>query len=291
MNKEKIKHIVEASLLAAGRPLSLDELAGVFGIEAPSRDELVEAVEALRADYQSRGIMLAEVASGYRVQVRSNMADWISRLWEERPPRYSRALMETLALIAYRQPITRAEIEEIRGVSVSTNIVRTLGERNWVRVVGHRDVPGKPAMYGTTREFLDYFGLKRLDELPPLSELRDFDQVNPELAFESTQQQVPAVSVEGDSEASISTDDERQSGESGATDEAAESSEDSSPPHGETPAHRGTTHSADAAEPASGAADGSEDSDLGAGEREADRSASESRDSGNVVPLKKPGSA
>ncbi|TVS19253.1 MAG: SMC-Scp complex subunit ScpB [Gammaproteobacteria bacterium] len=291
MNKEKIKHIVEASLLAAGRPLSLDALAGVFGIEAPSRDELLEAIEALRADYESRGIMLAEVASGYRVQVRSNMADWISRLWEERPPRYSRALMETLALIAYRQPITRAEIEEIRGVSVSTNIVRTLGERNWVRVVGHRDVPGKPAMYGTTREFLDYFGLKRLDELPPLSELRDIDQVNPELAFESAQQQVPAVSVEGDSEASSSPEDGRQSGPSDATDEVPEPVADSAPPHGETLARQDTTHAEEAADPETGAVDGPEGSDFRAEERDANGSESNARDSGNVVPLKKPGSA
>ncbi len=291
MNQEKIKHIVEASLLAAGRPLSLDEIAGVFGIEAPSRDELLEVIEALRADYQSRGIMLAEVASGYRVQVRSNMADWISRLWEERPPRYSRALMETLALIAYRQPITRAEIEEIRGVSVSTNIVRTLGERNWVRVVGHRDVPGKPAMYGTTREFLDYFGLKRLDELPALSELRDIDQVNPELAFEGTQQQVPAVSVEGDAEGASLQGDERQSGPSDAADEAPESTADSASPHGEMPDRPDTAHAEDAADPESGAVDGLADGDRRANESDADRSESESRDSGNVVPLKKPGSA
>jgi segregation and condensation protein B len=176
MNETEIKHVLEAALLAAGRPLTLDRLAELFtgkGEGGPDRATLKRALEALAGDYEGRGIELKEVASGYRVQIKRSMSDWLTPLWEERAPRYTRALLETLALIAYRQPITRAEIEEVRGVVVSTNIVRTLLERNWVRVVGYRDVPGKPAMFGTTREFLDYFGLKRLEDLPTLAEIKD----------------------------------------------------------------------------------------------------------------------
>ena len=184
MDEHKLKNIIEAALLAAGRPLSLDDLQALFDdADRPDRPALREALSALVADYEGRGISLQEVASGWRVQVRSDYSDWLSRLWQERPPRYSRALLETLALVAYRQPITRGEIEDIRGVSVSSNIVRTLQERGWIRVVGHRDVPGKPEMFGTTREFLDYFGLKRLDELPTLAEIRDLDSINVELDF------------------------------------------------------------------------------------------------------------
>lgn len=181
MDDTQIKHVLEAALLAAGRPLTLDRLAELFTAKdsAPDRATLKRLLEALAADYEERGIELKEVASGYRVQIKRSMSDWLQPLWEERAPRYTRALLETLALIAYRQPITRAEIEEVRGVVVSTNIVRTLLERNWIRVVGHRDVPGKPAMFGTTKEFLDYFGLKKLEDLPPLSELKD---VIPELS-------------------------------------------------------------------------------------------------------------
>ncbi len=181
MQDTQIRNIIEAALLAAGRPLSLDQLATLFGIEAPERAQLRAALDQLAEEYAGRGIMLVEVASGFRIQTREQMSPWVSRLWEERPQRYTRALLETLALIAYRQPITRGEIEDIRGVSVSTNIIRSLSERGWIRVVGHRDVPGKPAMYGTTREFLDYFGLKRLDELPTLADLRDLDSLNVEL--------------------------------------------------------------------------------------------------------------
>jgi segregation and condensation protein B len=175
MDETEIKHVVEAALLAAGRPLTLDRLTNLFTARGsgPDRDTLRRTLDTLAVDYQGRGIELREVAGGWRVQVRRTMSDWLAPLWEERAPRYTRALLETLALIAYRQPITRAEIEEVRGVVVSTNIVRTLLERNWVRVVGHRDVPGKPAMFGTTREFLDYFGLKKLEDLPPLAELKD----------------------------------------------------------------------------------------------------------------------
>jgi segregation and condensation protein B len=182
MNETQIKNIVEAALLASGRPLSLDQLLALF-VEAdrPERKTIRDVIALIQADYTDRGIELDEVASGYRIQVQANYGEWISRLWQERPPRYSRALMETMALIAYRQPITRGEIEDIRGVSVSSNIMRTLLERGWARVVGHRDVPGKPAMFGTTKGFLDYFGLKSLDELPTLGEIQDLDSLNVEL--------------------------------------------------------------------------------------------------------------
>lgn len=182
LDQEKVKRIVEGALFAAGQPMKLDKLAALFlEEEAPPTEMLVEALNQLKQDYAERGVMLKEVASGYRFQVQENIGEWISRLWEEKPARYSRALLETLALIAYRQPITRGEIEEIRGVSVSTHITKTLLEREWVRVVGHRDVPGRPAMYGTTRQFLDYFNLKNLDELPSLAEIRDLDTINAEL--------------------------------------------------------------------------------------------------------------
>lgn len=175
MDENEIKHVIEAALLAAGRPLTLDKLADLFAAKGggPDKAALKRALESLANDYQGRGIELKEVASGYRVQVKRTMTDWLQPLWEERAPRYTRALLETLALVAYRQPITRAEIEEVRGVVVSTNIIRTLLERNWVRVVGHRDVPGKPAMFGTTKDFLDYFGLKKLEDLPTLAEIKD----------------------------------------------------------------------------------------------------------------------
>jgi segregation and condensation protein B len=179
---QPLKNIVEAALLAAGRPMSLDELLDLFtDAERPVRTEVREAVESLRADYAERGIELTEVASGFRIQIKQALSPWVSRLWEERPARYSRALLETLALIAYRQPITRGEIEEVRGVTVSTHIMKTLQDRNWIRMVGHRDVPGHPAMFATTREFLDYFSLRSLDELPTLAALKDIDSLNVEL--------------------------------------------------------------------------------------------------------------
>ena len=184
MNKDQIRNVVEGALMVAGRPINIDGLLAIFGEEGrPERGQIREAIDQLREDYDGRGIELLDVASGYRVQVRKELSECLSRLWQERPPRYSRALMETLALIAYRQPITRGEIEDVRGVSVSSNIVRTLLERSWIRVLGHRDVPGKPAMFGTTKEFLDYFGLRKLEELPTLAELRDIDSINVELDF------------------------------------------------------------------------------------------------------------
>lgn len=179
MDQTDIKLVIEAALLAASRPLPFEKLVEIFTRkgDGPERAEIRAGIEALAADYEERGIELKEVSSGFRIQVRSSMADWLQPLWEERAPRYTRALLETLALIAYRQPITRGEIEEVRGVAVSSNIVRTLMERGWVRVVGHREVPGKPAMLGTTREFLDYFGLRKLEDLPTLAE---FDEEQPQ---------------------------------------------------------------------------------------------------------------
>jgi segregation and condensation protein B len=179
MKESYVRNVIEAALLAAGTPLPLTELARLFTEQArPSNEELRAVLESLGSDYAGRGIELKETASGYRIQVRRELAPEISRLWPERTARYSRALLETLALIAYRQPVTRAEIEAVRGVAVNPNIIRTVIERNWVRVVGHRDVPGHPELLGTTREFLDYFGLKSLDELPPLAEIKALADVN-----------------------------------------------------------------------------------------------------------------
>lgn len=187
-SRPELKHILEAVLLAAGEPLSVARMAGLFeGQDAPSPADINRALEELSEDLQNRGIELKEVASGYRLKTRSEMMPWISRLTDERPQRYSRALLETLALIAYRQPITRGEIEEVRGVSVSSNIVRTLQEREWIRVVGHRDVPGKPALFGTTRAFLDYFDLTSLDDLPTLAEIRDMANLEPQFDFDASQ--------------------------------------------------------------------------------------------------------
>lgn len=185
METRQLKNVLEAALLAAGRPLDLNALQALFGEDdPPGRDDLRSAITALQADYAERGIQLVEVASGFRIQVRSSMSGWLTSLWEERAPRYSRALMETLAIIAYRQPVTRGDVEDIRGVGVTTNIMRTLLERNWIRVVGFRDVPGRPAIYGTTREFLDYFGLKKLDDLPSLADLKDLETLTAQLELD-----------------------------------------------------------------------------------------------------------
>lgn len=176
--------IIEGALLAAGRPLTVAQLAELFDEhERPDTAAIREALAEAAARCEDRGFELQEVASGFRYQVRQSLSPWVGRLWHERPQKYSRALLETLALIAYRQPITRGEIEEIRGVAVSTNIIKTLHEREWIRVVGHRDVPGRPAMYATTRQFLDYFNLKSLDQLPALAEIRDLESLNAELGF------------------------------------------------------------------------------------------------------------
>jgi segregation and condensation protein B len=182
MEPQLVKRIVEAALLAAGQPMGLAQLTALFAEGEPAAaDAVAQAITELKADCAERGVELVEVASGFRFQVRQDVHPHVARLWTERQTRYSRALLETLALIAYRQPITRAEIEQIRGVVVSASIIRTLEEREWVRVVGHRDVPGRPALFGTTRQFLDYFNLKSLDELPPLAEIRDLEELEPQL--------------------------------------------------------------------------------------------------------------
>jgi segregation and condensation protein B len=186
MNEFYIRNVIEAALLAAGKPLQLAEIGQLFDESSrPKVDDLRTAIDALAAEYSSRGIEVKETAAGFRIQVRREFSSEISRLWPERPARYSRALLETLALIAYRQPITRAEIEAVRGVAVNPNIIKTVIERNWVRVVGHRDVPGRPELLGTTREFLDYFGLRSLDELPPLAEIKAMGDYNLQLDLPS----------------------------------------------------------------------------------------------------------
>jgi segregation and condensation protein B len=180
----QIKRIFEAALFGAGQPLALPQLAALFEEQdMPTHEEIARALEELQSDSAGRGVELVEVASGFRYQVREDVHPFVSRLWTERQTRYSRALLETLALIAYRQPITRAEIEQIRGVGVASSIVKTLEEREWVRVVGYRDLPGKPALFGTTKAFLDYFNLKSLDQLPPLSEVRDIEDIDPQLSL------------------------------------------------------------------------------------------------------------
>lgn len=184
MSETGLVQIIEGALLAAGRALTVAQLAELFEEhERPENTQIREALKEVAERCEDRGYELQEVASGFRFQVRQNLSPWVARLWQERPQKYSRALLETLALIAYRQPITRGEIEEIRGVAVSSNIIKTLHEREWIRVVGHRDVPGRPAMYATTRQFLDYFNLKSLDQLPALAEIRDLETLNAELGF------------------------------------------------------------------------------------------------------------
>lgn len=212
MDENEIKYFLEAALLAAGRPLNIDQLQGLFdGRMAPEKTEIRKAIATLNDEYEDRGIVVSEVASGFRMQVKSSMADRLQKLWEERPPRYSRALFETLALIAYRQPITRGEIEEIRGVSVSSNITRQLLEREWVRIVGHRDVPGRPAMFGTTKGFLDYFSLKKLDDLPPLADLSDWESLRVQL-------NLPDVEGRDGADDLVAEDGEPADAEAGATD-------------------------------------------------------------------------
>ncbi|MEA3174916.1 MAG: segregation and condensation protein [Gammaproteobacteria bacterium] len=191
MNDQYVKNVVEAALLAAGRPVTMDELVGVFDERDGSNpDEVKAAIAALTADYESRGLELLEVASGYRIQIKAAVANPVARLWQERPAKYSRALLETLALVAYRQPITRGEIEQIRGVTVNPHIIKTLLERSWIRVVGHRDVPGKPELLGTTREFLDYFSLKKLDDLPTLAQLKELEDLRVQLTLPGAEAQV-----------------------------------------------------------------------------------------------------
>ena len=195
MEIEQLKHIIEAILLGAGRPLTVDQLLTMFEEhEKPERNAIREAISVLQEEYETRGLALVQVGSGYRIQIRETMRPWVARLWEEKPARYSRALLETLSLIAYRQPITRGEIEEVRGVAVSTTIMKTLLEREWVHIIGHREVPGRPAMYGTTRKFLDYFSLKGLSDLPSLAELRDLSAIGKDLELDLSE--IPGLELE-----------------------------------------------------------------------------------------------
>ncbi len=215
MENDQLKMIIEGALLAAGRSLDLNQLEKLFDEDLlgrtlakgqvvkashaegdstkesrPARDQIKAVLEDIAEDCAGRGFELKRTGSGYRFQVRQELSQWVNKLWYEKPKKYSRALLETLALIAYRQPITRGDIEEIRGVSVSSEIIKSLLEREWVRVVGHRDVPGRPALYATTKQFLDYFSLKSLEQLPALNEIKDIEEINPELALDVAQQLV-----------------------------------------------------------------------------------------------------
>lgn len=218
IESEQLQRIIEGILLSAGRPLTVAELGELFeDDERPGADAIRTALAAIAEGCQGRGFQLREVASGFRFQVVQDVAPWVARLWEEKPQRYSRALLETLALIAYRQPITRGDIEDIRGVAVATNIIKTLLERDWVRVVGHKDVPGRPAMYATTRKFLDYFNLKNLDELPALAEIRDLDTLNAELALEGADTVLQAETGEAEAQ-----DDESPAADTAANEVGAD---------------------------------------------------------------------
>ena len=190
MKDSLVKNIVEAALMAADTACNVDRLLQLFEADAekPTRDQIKKAIKKLQDECEGRGVELKRIASGYRYQTRSEVQPWVARLWQEKPPRYSRALLETLSLIVYRQPITRGEIEEVRGVSVSSQIIKTLLEREWVKVIGHKEVPGRPALYGSTKQFLDYFNLKSLNELPSLAELTDLDQAHPELDFSAPEE-------------------------------------------------------------------------------------------------------
>lgn len=178
----ELKNIIEAALLVAGQPLTIDRMAAMFPeATRPTREEIRAVLKSLEEEYEGRGFELKHVDRAYRLQTREKYSPWLSKLAEERPARYSRALLETLAIIAYRQPVTRGDIEDIRGVAVSPDIIRALLEREWIREVGRREVPGRPALFGTTRAFLEYFNLSKLDELPPLVELRDIGAIGAEL--------------------------------------------------------------------------------------------------------------
>ena len=223
MNEQYVKNVIEAALLAAGRPLTLDELVAVFDErDGANADDVRAALVSLAAEYETRGVELVEVSSGWRIQIRATVAEPVSRLWQERPAKYSRALLETLALVAYRQPITRGEIEQIRGVAVNPHIVKTLLERGWIRVLGHRDVPGKPELLGTTREFLDYFSLKKLDDLPTLAQLKEMEDLRVQLSLPGAEAEVPAApaaaeppnasaDAEADADAQGESDDDEDS--------------------------------------------------------------------------------
>jgi segregation and condensation protein B len=212
MQQQQLKLIIEGALLASHEPLTIARIASLFDIdEQASNEDIRTALLDLQNECAERAYELVEVSSGWRYQVRQKVATWVNKLWEDKPPKYSRATLETLALIAYRQPITRGDIEDVRGVAVSTNIIQSLMERNWVRIVGHRDVPGRPALYATTRQFLDYFNLKSLDQLPSLSEIRDIDKINEELMFE------PAATSANDTSEKDFADEDDEAASSMAT--------------------------------------------------------------------------
>lgn len=242
MDQSLINRIVEAALMAATQPLTLAQLHGLFPEEEPAPEGSVEAALLQLTDAcADRGVELVEVASGYRYQVKVDVHGWVARLWTERKTKYTRATLETLALIAYRQPITRGEIEQVRGVAVSSNIIQALEEREWIRVVGHRDVPGKPALFGTTKGFLDYFGLKRLDELPPLSELRDIGELEPQLPLDGAPLPVSIASGDapvdeheddaGNGDDDIAASDDDGDNEDNASDETGEDAGDADDSH------------------------------------------------------------
>jgi segregation and condensation protein B len=227
MNHQYVKNVVEASLLAAGRPLTAEDLASVFDERDGSiAEEVQQAIAALTEEYETRGVELKEVSSGYRIQIKAAVAQPVARLWQERPAKYSRALLETLALIAYRQPLTRGEIEQIRGVAVNPNIIKTLHERNWIRVVGHRDVPGKPELLGTTRDFLDYFSLKKLDDLPTLAQLKELEDLRVQLSLPGADPEVLAdADIQPDAAEGIPPADDELAGDGPVSDEAVSDQE------------------------------------------------------------------
>ena len=232
MDAVKLKNILEAVLLTTDRPLTVPNLETLFTLdeEQPTRDEIRKALHDLEDSYNGKSLELKQVASGYRIQVKQDYSTWVSRLWEEKPARYSRALLETLSLIAYRQPITRGEIEEVRGVSVSSSIIKTLLEREWIRVLGHKDVPGKPSLYGTTKEFLDYFNLKSLEQLPTLAEIKDLDQIHPELALEDDNENQQSGTSEDNPDQGCDEDGE-QASSMDSQPEAAEQTMDTTAKH------------------------------------------------------------
>ena len=188
--ERKLSEILEALLLSASRPISIDDIVKVFEDPKPSKDKIRKALNQIDQDCQSRGIELKKIASGYRLQVKQSLSQYIAKLWEEKPQKFSKATLETLSLIAYKQPITRGEIEEIRGVSVGTQLIRGLMERGWVKIVGQRDVPGRPSLYSTTKEFLDYFGLQHLRELPELPSLPDLVSIEHELPIDEPDESI-----------------------------------------------------------------------------------------------------
>jgi segregation and condensation protein B len=258
MNEHYLRNVIEAALLAAGRPVQVAELIQLFDENArPTAPQLRAAIDTLAAEYGERGIELKETAGGVRIQVRRELAGEVSRLWPERPARYSRALLETLALIAYRQPITRGEIEGVRGVAVNPNIIKTLLERNWVRVVGTRDVPGRPELLGTTRDFLDYFGLKSLDELPPLAELKAVGDFNLQLDLQGD------AAARAAAEAAAAAALAGEPPEAAASAEAGESAADGQPAAEPTDAADESGTAADAGDAAEHGLDDDEDGEDG----------------------------